>query len=135
MNILFFLKPKGDLIYFKANDTLKTALETMSTNKYSTYPVVNHNGSYNSTITEGDILRFLYNNKFQDMDKLLKTKVKNIDKTFVFNVININVEMEDLISNAKNQNYIPVKDDQNNFIGIILRSELINYLCEKKDDA
>jgi len=38
--------------------------------------------------------------------------------------------MEDLISLAKTQNFVPVVDDMNRFIGIVRRSDIIDY-CEK----
>jgi predicted transcriptional regulator len=38
--------------------------------------------------------------------------------------------MEDLISLAKSQNFVPVVDDMNRFIGIVRRSDIIDY-CEK----
>ncbi|EPZ59193.1 CBS domain protein [[Clostridium] sordellii ATCC 9714] len=39
--------------------------------------------------------------------------------------------MENLITLATNQNFIPVVDDQNIFIGIIKRSDIIAYFNEK----
>jgi predicted transcriptional regulator len=38
--------------------------------------------------------------------------------------------MDDLISLAKAQNFVPVVDDMNRFIGIVRRSEIIDY-CQK----
>ena len=46
----------------------------------------------------------------------------------------VNATMEDLIDKALNQNFVPVVDDQKNFIGIITRNDIISYcygrLCE-----
>ena len=38
--------------------------------------------------------------------------------------------MEDLIKKAMNQNFVPVVDDQNKFIGIITRKSIIEYCFE-----
>ena len=35
--------------------------------------------------------------------------------------------MEDLLQKAMNQNFVPVVDDMNNFIGIITRKSIIEY--------
>ena len=35
--------------------------------------------------------------------------------------------MEDLIDRAMEQNFVPVIDDQKNFIGIITRKDIIGY--------
>ena len=46
----------------------------------------------------------------------------------------VNDILEDLIDKALNQNFVPVVDDQKNFIGIITRKDIISYcygrLCE-----
>ena len=42
-------------------------------------------------------------------------------------------DMEDLIDKALNQNFVPVLDDQKNFIGIITRKDIIKYLCKEKE--
>jgi CBS domain-containing protein len=39
--------------------------------------------------------------------------------------------MEDLIARAMVQNFVPVVDDQNKFIGIVTRKDIIGY-CYKK---
>ena len=41
--------------------------------------------------------------------------------------------MEDLIDKALNQNFVPVLDDQKNFIGFITRKDIIKYLCKEKE--
>ena len=39
--------------------------------------------------------------------------------------------MEDLMEVAKNQNFVPVVDDTNHFIGIVTRKAIINYFEDK----
>ena len=39
--------------------------------------------------------------------------------------------MEDLLGKAMNQNFVPVLDDQKNFIGIVTRKEIIRYLSRQ----
>ena len=41
--------------------------------------------------------------------------------------VRITANMEDIISKAVNQNFIPVVDDNNIFIGIITRKSIIEY--------
>ena len=40
-------------------------------------------------------------------------------------------DIEDLISKDRNQNFVPVIDDHNTFIGIIKRKEIIEYCYNK----
>ena len=44
--------------------------------------------------------------------------------------VSIDARMEDLINLAKVQNFVPVVDDMNRFIGIVRRSLIIEY-CER----
>ena len=45
------------------------------------------------------------------------------------------IDMEDLIQKAMNQNFVPVVDDQKKFIGIITRKSIIEYCYEKLKKA
>ena len=56
MNIMFFLKPKSDLAYIYDYHTLRQALEIMEYHKYSCVPILNKEGKYVGSITEGDLL-------------------------------------------------------------------------------
>ena len=41
--------------------------------------------------------------------------------------------MEELLSSAMNQNFIPVVDDSGSFIGIVTRKDIIRYFAKEKD--
>ena len=56
MNILFFLKPKNEVAYIYDYSTLRQVLETMEYHKYASIPMLNKEGEYVGTMTEGDIL-------------------------------------------------------------------------------
>ena len=48
--------------------------------------------------------------------------------------IKINQSMENLLEVAKNQNFVPVVDDSNHFIGIVTRKAIINYFENKLNE-
>ena len=56
MNILFFLSPKQDLMYVYDDFTLRQTLGKWENNRYASIPVLNRQGKYVGTLTEGDIL-------------------------------------------------------------------------------
>ena len=56
MNILFFLKPKSEVAYIYDHCTLRQVLETMEYHKYACIPMLNKEGEYVGTMTEGDLL-------------------------------------------------------------------------------
>ena len=41
--------------------------------------------------------------------------------------MNVNCEIEDLVLTSMNQNFVPVIDDNQIFIGIITRKDIIEY--------
>ena len=45
--------------------------------------------------------------------------------------VSIDCDMEDLVEVAMRQNFVPVVDDADNFIGIIRRSDILKYCYTK----
>ena len=45
--------------------------------------------------------------------------------------VKIDAEIEDLLTLASAQNFVPVLDDNGIFIGIIRRSDIINYYAKE----
>lgn len=128
MNIAFFLTPKEEVIWISADSTMRQAIEKMEYHRYSAMPLLDDGGRYAGTITEGDILWYMKhtpNMSFKDTEQIL---VEDIPKYQHNKPVSINSHIEDLILLSVNQNFIPVVDDHDIFIGIIKRSDIINYL-------
>ncbi|KUO76076.1 MAG: hypothetical protein APF77_00420 [Clostridia bacterium BRH_c25] len=127
MNIAFFLTPKEEVIWISADSTMRQAIEKMEYHRYTAMPLVDNEGKYAGTITEGDILWCLKHApdlSFKDSNKIL---VRDIPKHQHNKPVSIDSHIEDLILLSVNQNFIPVVDDHDIFIGIIKRSDIINY--------
>ncbi len=127
MNIAFFLTPKEEVIWISADSTMRQAIEKMEFHRYSALPLIDNDGKYAGTITEGDILWCLKHApdlNFKDTNKIL---VGDIPKYQHNKPVSIDSHIEDLILLSVNQNFIPVVDDNDIFIGIIKRSDIINY--------
>lgn len=136
MNILFFITPKSEVEYLYDYYTIKEAIDKIEDNDYTSIPVINEKGQYEFTITEGDLLwkiKSNYENKKRgDKVEVIETlTIKDIDKYNDYKTVSANSNMENLITLSTNQNFIPVVDDQNIFIGIIKRSDIIAYFNEK----
>lgn len=131
MNILFFLKPKGDIKYIYDHYTLRQALEKMKNYGYSAIPVIDHDGTYAGTLSEGDLLwAILGHNAFDNHDRE-QYYVKDILKGRQNVPVNVNSAIEDLLLMAMNQNFIPVTDDRGLFIGIVTRKDIMQYYYDK----
>ena len=119
MNILFFLKPKAEVAFVYDYHTLRQAMEIMEYHKYSSIPMINREGKYVGTITEGDL---------KGAEDIAITK---IERRADYRPVSADSNMEDLMEKAMDQNFVPVIDDQENFIGIITRKDIIGYCYEK----
>ena len=132
MNILFFLTPKSEVAYINDDDTLRQALETMEFHKYAAVPIVNRQGRYIGTLTEGDLLWGIKNKYDLSLRDAERIRITEIPRRSDNKPVLADSDMEDLIDKALNQNFVPVLDDQKNFIGIITRKDIIKYLYVKK---
>ncbi|MBO9598708.1 MAG: CBS domain-containing protein [Cohnella sp.] len=130
MNIAFFLLPKQEVVCLNEATTLRQTLERMEHHRYTAVPIIGEDGEYIATVTEGDLLWHLKNNPDLSFDQLHRASLKDVPLRMTIRSVRIDANMEDLISLAKTQNFVPVVDDRNRFIGIVRRSDIIDY-CEK----
>ncbi len=131
MNILFFLTPKSEVAYINDEDTLRQALEKMENHKYAAVPILNRHGKYIGTLTEGDLLWGIKNKYDLSLKDAERIRITEIPRRSDNKPVSADADMEDLIDKVLNQNFVPVLDDQRNFIGIITRKDVIRYLCQK----
>ena len=131
MNIAFFLVPKSEVVCLPENSTMRQALEKMEYHRYSAVPLIDEHGRYAGTITEGDLLWKMKNTQgltFADTEHVM---IKDIPLRMNNNSVRVNTEMEGLLSLAIVQNFVPVVDDSEIFIGIIRRREIIEYYASR----
>ncbi len=131
MNILFFLKPKNEVAYVHDYGTLRQVLETMEYHKYASIPMLNREGEYVGTITEGDLLWGMKRYTDLNLKKAETIFIREFPRKADYEAVSADSDMEDLIKKAMNQNFVPVVDDQKKFIGIITRKSIIEYCYEK----
>lgn len=133
MNILFFLTPKSDVAYIFEDETLRQTVEKMEHRKFSCIPILNKEGKYTGTISEGDLLWGikLLNINSTDLKEMENVSIMAIPRRATYKPVHADADMEDLLDRAINQNYVPVIDDKGSFIGIITRKEIIKY-CYKE---
>ena len=130
MNILFFLTPKVDVAYIYDTYSLRQVLEKMEYHKYSCIPIINERGKYTGTITEGDLLWGLKNRADLNLKSAEEVPITSFERR-------TDSDMEDLLDKAMRQNFVPVVDDQKNFIGIVTRRDIMQYICSscKREDT
>lgn len=125
MNVLFLLTPKKNVMFLTLDMTVRVALDLLKNVRYSSVPLLNTQGNYVGTITEGDLLWHLENNPNHDL--VMEEILKEVKRFRDYKIAKIDTSLDDLFMVAINQNYIPIVDDRNFFIGIITRREIISY--------
>ena len=134
MNILFFLKPKGECVYVYDEDSLRQVLDVMEAHRFASIPMISKStGAYKGTITEGDLLCYIKNQHNLNLHSAKDIRIKDIKRHRDNQPVSVGAKMEDLFSKAVQQNFVPVIDGQKCFIGIITRKNIIEYLCEKTE--
>ena len=140
MNIAYFLLPKSRTAYLYDDYTVRQGLEKMRYHGYAAIPVISRDGKYVGTVSEGDFLWSLLSDEggrhaTRSLKDLEKLRVRDIFCEDNAPPVGITVSMEELLTSAMNQNFVPVVDDLENFIGIIPRKDIIRYFAEQKNPA
>ena len=101
----------------------------MANHKYTSIPILNNDGGYVGTLSEGDLLWYCHSHKLScdRPDLLYLTK---IPRRFDYAPVSVNSNIEDLLTKITQQNFVPVVDDCDKFIGIVTRSDIIQYLSK-----
>ena len=131
MNILFFLSPKQDLMYVYDDFTLRQTLEKWENNRYASIPVLNRRGEYVGTLTEGDILWGLKKLHGLDLEAAEEVPISSFPHKRDYKAVTVTTSMDQLVEAAMNQNFVPVVDDRNVFIGMVRRTVLLRELYDK----
>ncbi len=127
MNIAFFLVPKNEVVYVQSDFTMRQVLEKMEYHRYTAVPIIDKEGRYWGTITEGDLLWKIKNTPGLDFKGTEKVLLQDIPQRMQNAPVSINAQIEDLFALAIVQNFVPVVDDSDVFIGIIRRREIMEY--------
>lgn len=130
MNILFFLTPKAMCSYIDSGDTIRQAMERMENSGYTALPVLDADGAYCGVLTEGDLLWALKRLCVMDIRQTEEHSISEITHRRTIQPVKVTTRVEDLLSVAAEQNFVPVIDDKNAFIGIVTRSRILKCFQE-----
>lgn len=139
MNIASFILPKSEVVYLRDNMTIRQGLEKLKHTTYTAVPVIDTEDRYVGVVGLGD---FLWN-ILESNEQLENVTMKHVEQMTIRDVIQhgrvkpvcIDTNMEQLLGQAQVQNFVPVIDDRNVFIGIVTRSDIIKYFVKKQLDA
>lgn len=132
------MKPKAETAFLYNDYSVRQALEKMNYHGYSAIPVIDRNGYYVGTISEGDLLWFIVKGEGGEphtmaIEELEKYGISEMDLPATLNsnpAVNIMASIDELLMRAMNQNFIPIVDDRGVFIGIVTRRVVIKYFYD-----
>lgn len=130
-NILFFLTPKAMCAFLYDDYTVRQALEKMEVAGYNALPILNRRGEYRGTLSEGDVLWAMKNMCYMDMRQAEAHRIMEISRSKNYLTVKVTTSMNELIDKATRQNFVPVVDDKDTFIGIVTRKAIIQY-CQQR---
>ena len=131
MNIAFLLTPKSEVIYEYIDATMRQVIERMEHHGYTAIPLIDKQGKYVVTLTEGDLLWKLKNTANLNFKNTENVKVSEIAIRTKHKSVSINADVESIIRLATTQNFVPVIDDTETFIGMVKRRTIVEYCYEK----
>ena len=123
----FLLMPKSSIGTIDASASIRQAVEKMKHNGYTSIPVLTDSGEYYGTITEGDFLWYFVNEESIDFRNMKDVIVADIVRPTWNPPIKLDESLETVLERVLNQNFIPVVDDRNMFMGIITRKSVLKY--------
>ena len=130
INILLLLTPKTSLACLTDTMNVRQALEKMRVHGYMAIPVINKNGEYVGTITEGDLLYKLMDEDC-DLESLEEYFVDEIIRKDYTPSVKVDTDVKELINMLMDQNFVPVVDDRNILMGIVTRKRVLKEIFER----
>jgi CBS domain-containing protein len=132
LNILFCLTPKSEVDFIYDDASLNKAIQIFERNNFFILPLINKKGRFIGTISAADILGCIKENFDLSIKASAEFPVRNVKRIKEYKAVNGGTtSMEEIVDVALDQNFIPVVDDDYNFIGIITRKSIMNWMYSK----
>ncbi len=118
------------------NMTIRQGLEKLKRSGYAAVPVIDAENRYVGVVSEGDFLwNILKHNEYLEdvtMKQVEYLTLRDIIQSGKVHPVCIDTNMEQLLGQVQLQNFVPVVDDRNVFIGIVTRGDVIKYFIKKQ---
>ncbi|MBE6632095.1 MAG: CBS domain-containing protein [Ruminococcaceae bacterium] len=129
MSILKFLNPKVNVTYLYDYNTVRRGIDTIRKSGFTALPVITKDGEYAGTVSEGDMLRCILDGDASDAYGESK-RISDILRKGFNPALHANEDMLHMVSQLTDQNFVPVVDDKETFVGIITRKDVMKYFFE-----
>lgn len=133
MNIAGIMIPKVSTVFLHEKDTVRQGMERFMIHRYTAIPVLNAKEQYIGSVTEGDFLRHLLAVQTTDWKAHEQYRIGSIVRRDFCPPLSINANIEQVVSAALNQNFVPIVDDRGVLCGILTRRIVIAYLARTRE--
>jgi CBS domain-containing protein len=113
---------------------MKEALDKLEACHYTAIPILDDNGVYFGTLSEGDLLWKMKATPGLDFETMHEIPVVSIKKRMKIECVQIDADLDDMLTLAADQNFVPVVDNNRVFLGIIRRKDIIEYYTRNITD-
>ena len=132
-NIAFFLIPKSNVAFLYDDFTVRQGIEKMRHYGYTAIPVITRDGRYVCIVSEGDFLQYVMSEDYlKDKGYTPLSSILNKEKS---PPVKITATVDELLDHACEQNFIPVIDDSDIFVGIVTRKQILKYLYKSTTES
>ncbi|MDO4544129.1 MAG: CBS domain-containing protein [Clostridia bacterium] len=133
MNLLFFLTPKQDVCVLKKDNTVRQAIEKLRAFRHTAVPVIDCQGRYCGTISDGDLLHVVI--EHTDPKEWERIPISTLLQKTRNPAVRASTNVDDLLQSATEQNFVPVVDDYGVFIGIVTRKDIIRHFIAQSGQS
>ena len=130
MKISFFLIPKMETAYMFEYETIRQALEKMEYYRYNSLSVLDEKGRYKYSLSATDFFHYMKHHPgttYENTDEICLSQVTpQVDIT----PIDINDDVENLVKTLLKQEYTPVIDGKQIYIGEVSVTEIIEFILK-----
>ena len=131
MNVAFFLTPKRDVHWLSTSATFGEAVRELERHGHSAVPVLDREGRYVRTLTEGDLLRYACDAGVVPTGATVSgVPLVEVPSRRAQATVRIDVDVETLLRVAAEQSFVPVEDDRGAFVGIVRRRAILTRCAD-----
>ena len=129
MNIAKLMIPKVCTVVLRESQTVRQGLETLLRCHYTAIPVLDDEGRYVGSVTEGDFLQQILKAGTTDPKAQERNRIGDILRKDFCPALSIEESSAVVVAAAMRQNFVPVVDSRGALCGIVTRQRVIGELA------
>lgn len=125
MNLAFYLTPVSQVTWLSVHASVSEAVHTIRQHRYTAVPLLDGQGRYVGTLTEGDLLFHLVDSGMSGET----TRLIDVRRRVENRAVGVDADIRSLLTVAADQNFVPVIDSRGVLMGIVTRKAILAQ-CE-----